>query len=182
MIAAGVYEIEPVLDLQLSLAREGQPAILVPAVQSTHQEPIAHAMALLVQGNSDNVQSVVVLMPNGRRYDAMASKSAVRSRDVNALVALPGNKIKDAIMAASSGGPPPPCKQNPLPYGPRWIPVPCTMPAGMPGGFPSPPVSYVDGSNMLHACLNNNTGAFSIVRSFSNCGYGEVKIKWQLVP
>ena len=182
VIAAGVYEIEPVLDLQLSLAREGQPAILLPAVQSTHQEPITRAMALLVQGDSDNVQSVVVLTPDGRRYDAMALKSAVRSRDANTLVALPSTKIKDAILTASSEGPLSPCKQNPLPYGPRWIPVPCAMPAGMPGGLPSSPVSYVDGSNMLHACLNNNTGAFRIVRSFDNCGYGEVKVKWQLVP
>jgi hypothetical protein len=184
LIAPGVYEIELIHDLQLSLAREGQEAILLPAAQSVHQETIAQALALLVPSDSNQAQSLVFLMPDGRRYDAVGSPSAVRSRDVNtnALVALPNIKIKEAMAAVSSGGPPPPCKQNTLPYGPRWIPVPCAMPAGMPGGLPSPPVPYVDGSNMLHACLNNRTGAFRLVRSLDNCGYDEAKVKWQLAP
>ena len=45
------------------------------------------------------------------------------------------------------------------------------------GGTPAPPVSYVDESNMLHACLNNITGAFRTVRASANCGYGEANVK-----
>jgi len=54
----------------------------------------------------------------------------------------------------------------------------------MPGGLPSSPVSYVDANNVLHACLNNNTGAFRIVRPADGCVelHGEVKVKWQLAP
>jgi hypothetical protein len=182
LVAASAYEIEPVLDHQLSLAREGQEAMLLPAEQSAHQEALAQALALLVQGDSDDTQRIVFLTPDGTRYDAVGAKSAVRSRDVMAQVMLPSTKIKDAIAAASSRGPLPPCKQNTLPYGPRWIPVPCAMPAGMPGGLPAAPVPYVDGSNLLHACLDNRTGAFRLVRSLDNCGYDEAKIKWQLAP
>jgi hypothetical protein len=180
---AGIYEIEPVLDLQLSLTREGDSPVFLSTTRGTHSETIAHPIALLLPGESNEVRHVVFLTPDGKRFDAVGSKSAVRSRDVTALVALPDSKIRNAMISASSGAPLPPCKQNSLPYGPRWIPVPCAMPTGMPGGLPAVPIPYIDGSNMLHACLNNNTGSFRIVRSFDNCGTaGEVKLKWQLAP
>ena len=182
VVEAGIYEIESVQDLLLSLAKQGQEAILLPAQQSSYGETIPQPLALLLSGGMNEAQHLVYLSPDGKRYEAVGTTMAVSSRDVTAVVAIPNQRVKDAIAAASSVGPLPPCKNNTLPVGPRWIPVPCAMPAGMPGGLPSPPVPYVDGNNMLHACLNNKTGAFRLVRSLDNCGYDESKVKWQLTP
>jgi hypothetical protein len=132
LIAAGVYEIEPVLDLQLSLAREGQATVLLPAMQGMHSEAIQQPMALLVQGESNDEQHLVLLTPDGKRFDTIGSTSGVKSRGTNMVVSLPDKTLKDAIIQASAqpaSEPLPPCQQNPVPSGPRWLPVPCTMPS-----------------------------------------------------
>ncbi|MFZ1746387.1 MAG: hypothetical protein WAU17_10730, partial [Nitrospirales bacterium] len=200
LIAAGVYEIEPVLDLQLSLAREGQSTVLVPAIPGTHREAIEQPMALLVQGESNDEQHLVLITPDGKRFDALGSLSGVKSRGIGMTVGLPNQKLQNAIIqykASPPAGRPAPCQPNPLSVGPRNLPIPCTLSSGLTytgdptfgGGLPIPPPSapttpYVDGSNVLHACLNNNTGVFRIVRPSDACvtQNGEVKIKWQLAP
>ena len=130
LIAAGVYEIEPVLDLQLSLAREGQAAMLVPAIQRTHSEAIQQPMALVIPGQSKDEQHLVLLMPDGKRFDSVGSISGVKSRSIRMVATFPDKFLKDAIIQSSAqpaSEPPPPCQQNPEPSGPRWLPVPCTM-------------------------------------------------------
>lgn len=185
LVPAGLYEIEPVLDLQLSLSREGQDAVLVLAMQGTHSEAIQQPVALLVQGESDHEQHLVFMTPDGKRFDALGSTSGVKSRGTDIVVALPNRNLRDAIIQASAqpaAGPPPPCLRSTLPIGPRWLPPGCNLGVpSIPGGAPVP---YVDGSNMLHACLNNNTGVFRLVRPADDCValYGEVKVKWQLAP
>lgn len=182
LMPPGVYEIEVVHEQFLSLSKEGQEAIFLPAQVRSHSEILSHPVALLIPDETHAARHLVFLTPAGQRYDAVGSTSSVRSRDVTGVVALPASRIKDAIAEASSAASLPPCKQNTLPYGPRWVPVPCAMPAGMPGGLPSPPVPYPDGNNMLHACVNNRTGAFRIVRSSDTCVFEEAKVKWQLTP
>jgi hypothetical protein len=105
------------------------------------------------------------------------------------MVALPTSKIRDAMVASSAQpafGSPQPCVENKLPIGPRWIPPGCKMPSiptfpGLPASTP-----FLDGSNVLHACLNNYTGAFRIIRATDgaacNANMNEVLIKWQLAP
>ena len=187
LLEPGIYEIEAILDLDLGLAREGQPTVLLHANPSTHSEAIHRSMALLVPGQADDEQYLVFLTPDGKRFDVRGSTSDVSARSTEMAVALPDRKLKDAMMSAPAqptSGLPAPCVSNPSPFGPRWIPVPCVMPAGIPGGLPPSPASYVDGNNVLHACLNNNTGAFRIVRPADGCVelHGEVKVKWQLAP
>ena len=132
LITTGIYEIEPVLDLQLSLAREGQSAVLLPAMQGRHSEAIQQPMALLVQGESNDERHLVLLAPDGKRFDTVGSLSGVKSRGTDMVGALPDKTLKDAIIQASAqpvSEPPLPCQQNPEPSGPRWLPVPCTMPS-----------------------------------------------------
>jgi len=132
LIAAGVYEVEPVLDLQLSLAKEGQATVLLPALQGTHNEAIQQPIALLVQGESKDERHLVFLTPDGKRFDTIGSLSGVKSRSPGMVTTLPDKFLKDAITQTSAppaSEPPPPCQQNPVPSGPRWLPVPCTMPS-----------------------------------------------------
>lgn len=178
LVAAGVYEIEPVLDLQLSLSKEGQPAILLPAVQGAHNESMQQAVAFLVSGH-DDARHLLFLTPDGKRFDIIGSTSGIQSRGLGMVAPKPTALTKEAMAAVTSNTPelpPPPCRPNPNPFGPRWIPVPCTM--------PEPPSPYLDASNVLHACVNNNHGAFRLVRptEFCSATNGEVKVKWQLVP
>lgn len=200
LIGTGVYEIEPVLDLQLSLAREGQATVLLPTNPGTHSETIQQPMALLIQGESNDEQHLVLMTPDGKRFDAPGSLSGMKSRGTGMTVGLPNRKLQNAIIqykASPPAGRPAPCQPNPLSVGPRNLPIPCTLSSGLTytgdptfgGGLPAPPASapttpYVDGSNVLHACLNNNTGGFRIVRPSDACATqnGEVKIKWQLAP
>jgi len=187
VLEPGIYEIEAILDLDLGLAREGQPTVLLHANPAPHSEAIQRSLALLVPGQTDDEQYIVFLTPDGKRLDAHGSTSDVSSRSTEKAVALPDRKLKNAIMSASAqpaSGPLAPCQANSSPLGPRWIPIPCAMPAGLPGGLPASPVPYVDANNVLHACLNNNTGAFRIVRPADGCVelYGEAKVKWQLAP
>ena len=185
LVAAGVYEVEPVLDLQLSLAREGQPLVLLPVTLSTHSETIQQPVALLIAGESNDERHLMFLTPDGKRFGTIGSTSGVKSRGPEVAVALPSSKIKDAMLystTASSTGSRQPCQPNPLPVGPRWLPPGC-VPGGIPGFPVTPPPPYLDGTNMLYACLNNNNGAFRIVRPPDGCvPNGEVKVKWQLAP
>ena len=177
LLAAGVYEIEPVLDLQLSLSQEGQQAIVLPAVQGTHNESLQQAVALMVSGQNDT-RYLLFLTPDGKRFEVVGSTSGIQSRGPGLVAVKPSVQIKEAMAAAAPlpALPPPPCRPNPNPFGSQWIPVPCTMPA--------PPPPYLDGSNVLYACVNNNHGAFRLVRptEFCSAPNGEVKVKWQLVP
>lgn len=179
LVAAGVYEVEPVLDLQLSLSKEGQQAILLPAERDTHTETLTHPVTMLVRGEQTDTRHLILLMPYGQRYDVVGSTSGIQSRGPGMVAPKPTALTQEAMAAATPntpGLPPPPCRPNPNPFGPRWIPVPCTMPE------PAPP--YLDGSNVLHACVNNNTGAFRLVRPADSCSVpnDEVRVKWQLVP
>jgi len=101
-------------------------------LQGTHSETIQQPMALLVQGKSNDERHLVLLTPDGKRFDTVGSLSGVKSRGTGMVATLPDKFLKDAITQASAQSasePPPPCQGNPVPTGPRWIPVPCTMPS-----------------------------------------------------
>lgn len=121
-VAAGVYEIEPVLDLQVSLSKEGQQAILLPAEQDTHDETLTQPVAILVQEEQTDKRHLVLLMPNGQRYDVVGSTSGIQSRGPGMVASKPTALTKEAMAAATPntpGLPPPPCRPNPNPFGPR---------------------------------------------------------------
>jgi hypothetical protein len=191
LVKAGVYEVEPILDLQLSLAREGQSAILLPATVGTHRESLKQSVALLMSGESNDVRHLVFLTPDGKRFDAVGSTSGITSRGIGMAVPLPDRTLQTAIIKASAQAVPPPCRPNPYPVGPRNLPVPCTSwsgqvytgdtPAGV-GFSPSTPVPYLDGTNMLNAFLDKTSGAFRVVHPPDACYISEIKVKWQLAP
>ena len=126
-----VYEIGSVMDVQLGLAKEGEPTVLLHAQRGTHHESIKRTMALVITGESTDEEYLVLLTRDGRRYDAHGSISGVKSRGTDTVASLPDKTIKDAVVAASANPrsvSSPPCQPNPAGIGPRWIPVPCTMP------------------------------------------------------
>jgi hypothetical protein len=119
------------MDLQLGLAKEGQPTILIPANAGTHNESIPRSMALVIPGQSNDEQHIVLLTPHGKRFDAQGSTSGIQSRGTGMVATLPDKILKDAIIQASeqpASEPPPRCHANSEPSGPRWLPVPCSMP------------------------------------------------------
>lgn len=187
-VEAGVYEVESVMDLQLGLAKEGQPAILLPATQTEHGERLDHSAALLVQGESEE-RYLVFLRADGMRFDVAGSASGIRSRSSFLSGVVPIGKIKETMVSSSAtpstapSGSRPPCVENPSTIGPRWLPPGCKMPSVPLPNFPAP-TPYLDGTNHLYACVNNYTGAFRIVRATDLCAAGnnEVKVKWQLMP
>ena len=129
VVNPGLYEIGVVLNLQIGLAREGQPTILMPAHRSQHSESLQRPTAMVIPGQSDEMH-IVLMTPDGRRFDAMGSLSGGKPRSVGMGAALADRQLHEAIKAASATPPPlsPPCRPNPADIGPRWIPVPCTMP------------------------------------------------------
>jgi len=130
VLKPGVYEIGTIMGLQLALAKEGQETVLLHAQQGRHDASITQPLALVVPGQKDDVH-LVYLTPDGRRFDAVATSSGVMSRGIDREVALPDTSLQAAITAASKAGSSEsrPCQPNTADTGPRWIPVPCTMPA-----------------------------------------------------
>lgn len=184
ILEPGVYEIEPLLDLQLSLAREGRDTVILPAVRSAHHEPLSDPVALLAPGEANDTRHIVFLNPDGKRFEVAGSTTGIRSRGTEEPSAIDDGKLHAAVNSPPPSGDReqvPACRPNPLPVGPRFIPTPCTMETP---SIAAPAEPYVDDSHMLHACVNNNEGSFHIVRASDTCltDEGEIKIKWQLVP
>ena len=136
----GIYEIGTIMDVLLGLAKEGQPTVLLHAKRAVHSESIKRIIALVIPGQSNDEQHVVLLTPDGTRFDAVGSASGVKSRNIDKVAALPDKKLTDAIIADSAKPAflsSPSCQPNPAEIGPRWIPVPCAMPT-VPTPAPTP--------------------------------------------
>ena len=135
VVNPGIYEVGVVMNLQFGLAREGQPTILIPAHRSPHSESLQRTTAMVIPGQSDEMH-IVLMTPDGRRFDATGSLSGVKPRSVGTGAALPDRQLHEALKAALATPPSvlPPCRPNPAEIGPRWIPVPCTMPKPDSGG------------------------------------------------
>jgi len=126
----GIYEVGPVMDVQLGLAQQDQPTVLLHAARDTHNIPIHRAIAAVIPGPSEDLH-LLYLTPDGRRFDVIGLDSGVTSRRVEMVAALPDNTIREAIAAASvkpRSLSAPVCRPNAAETGPRWIPVPCTVP------------------------------------------------------
>ncbi len=128
VLTPGTYDVQPVLDVQIGLAREGQPTVLLHARRSGHSESLQHPLAMGVPGESEQVH-LILLIPDGRRFDAQASRSET-GRGINLATTVPDKTLQEAIRSAStqSRGVLPACRPNLADIGPRWIPVPCTVP------------------------------------------------------
>lgn len=128
VLSPGTYEVQPVLDVQIALAKEGHPTVLLHASRSEHSESLQHPLAMEILGESEHVH-IILLTPDGRRFDAQASRSET-SRGTGHATTVPDRTLQEAIRSASaqSRGVLPACRPNPADIGPRWIPVPCTVP------------------------------------------------------
>lgn len=132
-LTTGAYEVGPIMDLQLGLAKEGQSTVLLNAKQDRHSFPIHRTIALVISGPSDDIH-LLYLTSDGRRFDAIGFSSAVKPRSVETIAPLPDKTIDAAVRAASVSPravSSPPCRPNPNEIGPRWVPVPCHV-EGMP--------------------------------------------------
>jgi hypothetical protein len=128
-LKTGAYEVGPIMDLQLGLAKEGQSTVLLNAKQDRHSFPIHRTLALVIPGPSDDMH-LLYLTADGRRFEAIGFPSAVTPRSIDTIAPLPDKTIEAAVRAASvspRGVSSPPCRPNPNEIGPRWVPVPCTV-------------------------------------------------------
>jgi hypothetical protein len=137
VLKPGTYEVGPVMDLQVGIASMGQPTVLLHAERTTHSESVSQSMLLTIPGRSEDLE-LVLLTPDGRRFDVRGSFSGAQSRGIDPIGAIPDNPVKDALRAAqtTSRSVLPSCQPNPDDIGPRWIPVPCTIPIAASGGTP----------------------------------------------
>lgn len=128
-LKTGAYEVGPIMDLQLGLAKEGQSTVLLNAKQDRHSFPIHRTLALVIPGPSDDMH-LLYLTADGRRFEAIGFPSAVKPRSIDTIAPLHDKTIEAAVQAASvspRGVSSPPCRPNPNDIGPRWVPVPCTV-------------------------------------------------------
>lgn len=131
VIEPGDYEVGAIMDIHLGIAKEGQPTVLLDTLRDTHRIPIHQTVAVVIPGPSDDVH-LLLLKPDGRRFDAVGSESGVQSRSIGTPQPLSDKAISEAVLAAEArtrSVRSPPCQPNPTSTGPHWIPVPCTMPA-----------------------------------------------------
>jgi hypothetical protein len=136
VLEPGMYEVTVVMDVLLALAKEGTPTVLLPSSQGTHKETIEHSLAAATSAGPDEIQ-FVLLTPDGKRFDAEGSSTGIKARTTDGS-ALSDKKIQEALQTAGTKPKPvsPACQPNPADIGPRWIPVPCTMPTAASGGTP----------------------------------------------
>lgn len=129
VLTPGIYEVGTTMDLQLTLAKVGQPTVLVHADLGTHHESIKSSVALLIPGQDEGEEHLVLLISDGTRFDVVGSRSGLTTRSVNRAGALSEKKLKEALIAAlakRNATPPPPCQPNHEATGPRWLPIPCS--------------------------------------------------------
>jgi hypothetical protein len=103
VIQAGAYKIESVLDVNFALTKEGQPSILLQGLPGTHTETISQPTALLIQGEREDLWHLVLLMPEGRRLDALGSASGVRPRGNLDIVPADSKKFGAAAAVMKPG-------------------------------------------------------------------------------
>jgi hypothetical protein len=129
VLSPGHYEIQPVLEVQIGLAREGQPTVLLHARRSAHSESLERSIAMAIPGEPDQVY-LVLLTPDGRRFDAQGSRSGIMPRGTDLAITVPDKALQKAIHTVSTQPRDtlPACRPNPEDSGPRWLPIPCMVP------------------------------------------------------
>jgi hypothetical protein len=134
----GVYEIGTVMDLLLGLAQEGHQTVLLDANRNRHSFPIHQSFAAIIPGSSDDLH-LLYMTGDGRRFEVVGYPAAVPTRSTAVALPLSDTIISKVVAAASVKSrsvASPPCKPNLAETGPRWVPVPCSLPT-----IPAPTVS-----------------------------------------
>ena len=80
-------------------AANGKP-VIVPATVATHDEKLAQPQALMLAVGTDE-QHLILLLPDGKRFEAIGSLSGIRSRGL----ARPGMVSNMALQTALAMGP-----------------------------------------------------------------------------
>jgi len=133
VLQSGMYEVTVAMDLLLALAREGQPTVMLPANQSSHNETMTRSLAAAISSGPDEIE-LIFMTSDGRRFDARGSRSGGTSRGTDIPTIVSGKALQDAVRSASvqPRSAWPACEPNSADIGPRWLPVPCTMPTSAP--------------------------------------------------
>lgn len=102
VVQPGTYSIEPTKDSKLRLVRKDAPAaIVVQTVETTHDERLSAAVALVIPSDEDTVH-IVLLTPDNKALDAAGSPSGARPR-ATAIGPVTQVQIKQAFTAKVPG-------------------------------------------------------------------------------
>ena len=101
--ASGIYRIEALEDRALRLspgeAASSAPPLIVAAMALPHEQPIESRVALSVP-NGEDEHHVVLLLPDGKGWDAAGTYSGIRSRGT-AIPPLPMGLLRAAFQKRS---------------------------------------------------------------------------------
>ena len=80
LVAPGIYEVEAAGVDSLWLFQSGDSAPhLIQAVPTTHEEPLEESVVVILSEGED-IQSLLLLLPNGKGFEASGSYSGIRSK------------------------------------------------------------------------------------------------------
>ena len=98
VLDAGTYAVEPESTDQLHLIAAGGKSLSVPATVAKHAERIEQPRALLVAVGNDE-RHLVLLLPGGKRLEAIGSLSGIHSRGVARTAVISDVALQSAIQA-----------------------------------------------------------------------------------
>lgn len=134
---SGSYSVAPAAGGGLRLSSANGNSFTIPATAATHDEKLAEPRAVIVPAGTDE-QHLVLLLPDGKRFEAIGSLSGIRSRGLarpalvsnvalqSALVMGPAVLAQPAAPAAALPAPPNTAyTAQPLPLAPIEVQPSC---------------------------------------------------------
>src|SRR5450432_1656546 len=101
VLERGSYSVEPAASGGLSVSGANGKPLVIPATAATHEEKLAGPRAVIVPAGTDE-QHLILLLPDGKRFEATGSLSGVRSRGL----ARPAMVSNMALQSALATAPP----------------------------------------------------------------------------
>jgi len=91
ILNAGTYTLEPAQEWIRVTPSDGQSvdALLLEALTGNHEESLTAPLALSAKGEEADTHHLVVLLPGGKRLEAIGSYSGLRSRGTLSLLTIP---------------------------------------------------------------------------------------------
>lgn len=99
LVEAGTYAVDMPPETRVRLTAEGKPDLVLEARTLNHMEKIDAPLAMTAPGEDNDVQHLVLLLPNGQALDAAGSLSGTRSRGVNSSL-LSASQLKIFVAQA----------------------------------------------------------------------------------
>ncbi len=105
VLKAGEYTIEPAETWLRMTPAEGQAvdSLLLEATTSNHEESLTAPMALSAEGEQADTHHLALLLPDGKRLEAIGSYSGIRSRGTLSLLSI--QRLKTLSSSSQSTTP-----------------------------------------------------------------------------